>query len=278
MTPETAHRGDVSFDLAHVARMTGFGLLIVLLSLFLSSAKVVGLAIKFGIESVDETVVGTNIEVKTAKLSLFEGYVNVGGVKVHNPPTAAGESPWRSDHLLCLDKVLVKINMWELLKTLGKTFEITAVILHGLEVNLEKPSIRGTSNVGLLLQHIQDLAGLPLADETPVEDQDVQDVDVVVEKVSVHDVRASAMPPRFLGPTLKLAVASIDFDNFSEKMNKQKGATVAMIVGIILRTILQSVAETAAPSLASFIKAPTPLKKSVKWICGGNRNLQPAPA
>eukprot|EP00927_Polykrikos_kofoidii_P020023 TRINITY_DN1942_c0_g1_i1.p1 TRINITY_DN1942_c0_g1~~TRINITY_DN1942_c0_g1_i1.p1 ORF type:complete len:915 (+),score=124.98 TRINITY_DN1942_c0_g1_i1:352-2745(+) len=281
MTPETAHHGKLTFDIAHVSRMTAYGLLIVLLSLFLSSAKVVGLAIKFGIESVDETLIGTNIDVETAKLSIFEGYVNVGGVKVHNPPPAAGESPWRAAHLVCLDRVLVKINMFKLLTTLGKTFEITAVILHGLEVNLEKPSIRGTSNVGLLLQHIQDLADLPLADETPVEDQDVQnvqDLDVVVEKVSVHGVRASAIPPRYLGPTLKLAVASIDFDNFSEKMNKQKGATVAMIVGIILRTILQSVAETAAPSLASFIKAPTPLKKSVRWVCGGNRNDQRTPA
>eukprot|EP00927_Polykrikos_kofoidii_P020024 TRINITY_DN1942_c0_g1_i2.p1 TRINITY_DN1942_c0_g1~~TRINITY_DN1942_c0_g1_i2.p1 ORF type:complete len:312 (+),score=38.37 TRINITY_DN1942_c0_g1_i2:107-937(+) len=275
MTPETAHRGDVSFDLAHVARMTGFGLLIVLLSLFLSSAKVVGLAIKFGIESVDETVVGTNIEVKTAKLSLFEGYVNVGGVKVHNPPTAAGESPWRSDHLLCLDKVLVKINMWELLKTLGKTFEITAVILHGLEVHLEKPSIKGRSNVGLVLQHVQDLAALPMADASSVED--APDIDVVVEKVSVHDVRASAIPPRYLGPTFKLAVANIDFDNFSEKLNKQKGASVAIIIGIILRTILQSIAETAAPGLASFLKTPAPLKKSIRWICSGNHNNQPAP-
>eukprot|EP00927_Polykrikos_kofoidii_P040796 TRINITY_DN34807_c0_g1_i1.p1 TRINITY_DN34807_c0_g1~~TRINITY_DN34807_c0_g1_i1.p1 ORF type:complete len:981 (+),score=169.07 TRINITY_DN34807_c0_g1_i1:160-2943(+) len=271
MTPETAHRGDHTSYMKSCIRLIVTSILIILISLLLSSAKIVGLAIKFGIESADEVLLGTTIEVAEAKLSIFEGYVNVNGLTVYNPPAVVGEQPWRCEHLLRFNRILVKINLWRLISSFGGTFEITAVILDGLEVHVEKPSLRGTSNIGLLLAHLMETVGPTEATpgkteaETNAMAADSQasspddtsaagsNINVDVHKVYVHDVSAWAIPPPLMGPTLAVTVAEIDFDDFSDQLKEKKGRVAANIVTIVLKTILHSIQESTMSSFANLV-------------------------
>merc|ERR1711871_396407 len=117
----------------------------------LSSAKVVGLAIKFGIESVDRMVIGVDIEVGAAALSLCEGYVNVRRLVVDNPDGNGFTTPY----LLKADQLIVKLNIWKLVRTFGGTFEITALDVVGVEINLEKGKNGGPTNLGVILNFLK---------------------------------------------------------------------------------------------------------------------------
>merc|ERR1719386_610607 len=86
-------------------------LLIVLVIFFvaclLSSAKVIGLLIKWAIEEVDEALLGVQITVGKAALSLFRGYVFLQDLVVENPAGKGFASPC----LLKIGKVVVKVNI-----------------------------------------------------------------------------------------------------------------------------------------------------------------------
>merc|ERR1712190_422551 len=60
-------------------------LLILCIALLFSSAKVIGMAVKFAVESCDQALLGVDITIKSAALSLFKGYVSINQLKIHQP-------------------------------------------------------------------------------------------------------------------------------------------------------------------------------------------------
>jgi len=152
MTPETAvsSKPDMhEFIVACISSAITF-LLCLMAALILSSAKVVGLAVKLGIESVDRVFLGIDIDVQQAALNVCRGYVNVQGLIAHNPEGHG----YTSDYLLKIDRMTVKVNMSRLLSTFGKVFEITELIIEGVELNFEKGSAGNSSNVRAVLDFI----------------------------------------------------------------------------------------------------------------------------
>merc|ERR1711862_663601 len=87
ITPETARSDNRLFawGTALIAAVFWFGL-VILLAMVLSSAKVIGLAVKLVIESVDQKVLGTDITVGVSRLSICRGFVNIANLVVQNPP------------------------------------------------------------------------------------------------------------------------------------------------------------------------------------------------
>jgi len=278
MTPETALAKEEDFDGAKLSQGLGVILLIVMLSLVFSSAKAVGLAIKLGIESADQLIIGTDIEVGKAALSLARGYVEVNGLRVINPESdvmlLAGERlHWRSDCLLKVERLILDINVWKLIKTAGREFEIEAIVLHGVHAYVEKPTVKGTSNLGLILDFLnkqQGAAAAPSAgakcEEHPTAGSpSAAAPQLEVRTVSIKDVGATALPPRGFGSGVSVQLADIGFDDLTKRLEGSRGAVAGDAVAIILQTILSTVqANTSATLRRSVLGC---LGKSTGQLC-----------
>eukprot|EP00927_Polykrikos_kofoidii_P068144 TRINITY_DN63525_c0_g1_i1.p1 TRINITY_DN63525_c0_g1~~TRINITY_DN63525_c0_g1_i1.p1 ORF type:complete len:939 (-),score=122.39 TRINITY_DN63525_c0_g1_i1:67-2883(-) len=149
ITEENANYGTESAVFHSVARV-GWGLLVLLLAMLLSSAKVVGHAVKFAVESV--TTLGVPLHVGKAAVSLFAGYVNLQNVVVENP--RSDNAPFQSQCLLRVESVVVKLKIGQLICTFGRLLEIDVIALKGVEVNYEKTACCSSSNVAIVKKYI----------------------------------------------------------------------------------------------------------------------------
>eukprot|EP00927_Polykrikos_kofoidii_P071423 TRINITY_DN67684_c0_g1_i1.p1 TRINITY_DN67684_c0_g1~~TRINITY_DN67684_c0_g1_i1.p1 ORF type:complete len:795 (-),score=76.91 TRINITY_DN67684_c0_g1_i1:108-2345(-) len=272
MTPETAQHGESVFHFLRYFKIVSLVCLIVLFSVFLTSARVIGLATKFAIESVHEDLIGVRIEVKNAKVCIFRGYVNVSGIKVFNPPAVNGAaSQWSSDHLLYIDNAVVKLNMWKLISSVGKTFEVTTLLLNSLDVQVEKPSLKSTSNVRVSLARIR---------ERKRSGKRPRRAEVLVRKISVQNIKGTVIHPLSKSSELSLLIPVINFDDFDTRKKAMGRATITTTISAILTPILQ----TAADSASRRLLCPR-LTNSVPGICScvccsqsvtGSTNAEPS--
>lgn len=175
MTPETAHDGG-SFitDRKQFYKMLLITMCVFFVALLLSSAKVVGLAIKIAIEACDEKLLGVNIKIKSCALNVFKGYVKVSKLKVMQPEMEiiytrnadgmlernekGNKLQWKYDFIARVHLVLVKINLWRLITSLGKEFELQNLSLQGMYLNIEKPDTdtkAKNSNIEYILNFIE---------------------------------------------------------------------------------------------------------------------------
>jgi len=253
MTPEMCMQPGGGFDTGKILKFLALACGITLVALLLSSAKVVGLAVKFAIESCDDLVVGTQIIVQKAALSVLEGYVNVQGLKIENPKVMEDGveiNPWSKDSLLKVKMLVVKINIWRLVKSLGKEFEVTSLHLQGVSVAYEKWSLSRDSNVNMILEYMKSKGLVPEEDESAKASSappkpsdpappaaDTSDVDVSIYQVNVSDIKAYGIVG---GMPLSATVADIKYENFKEETGGGKGS-VAAVVSILLQSILYSI-------------------------------------
>lgn len=217
----------------------------------LSSAKVVGFVVKWTIEGLDETLLGVNIWVGKAALSLCRGYIFVGNLVVDNPEGTTFASP----ALLKVGKIVVKLNIWRALKTGGKEIEIMTLVLSGLQVNYEKDSFTN-SNVHRVVEFVsgnevapvdatsQDkAAAVPLPRQktavqaTPNEGEELG-LNVELHLLQITDIAANV----WLHGTELVSVnlGDIEEKDFQEHYGA-KSVPVELIVQEILKTILNTV-------------------------------------
>jgi hypothetical protein len=270
MTPENAYMG----NRPHVIPLWELGsalivaCLIILMALFLSSAKVIGLAIKFAIEMVDERILGTQVHVGQAAFSPCDGYVNISGILIQNPPSKAGHV-WRSECLAAVQKLIVKVNMWKIVRSFGTEFEVTAVILQGVHVTVEK-SYGTCSNVGEILDNIDRLQqevdeqyGINrtqdkeepwrCCDENHIcgvrkdtfQMPEMPEIEVAVHHVDIEDIGAKLLI-QGIGTSLK--VGDLHYDDFMEILKNDDGSgriskkqVVRELIVFILESVLKSV-------------------------------------
>jgi len=248
MTPETAKREVHSVDLKHIFVSIGVGMLVVCISMLLSSAKVVGLAIKLGIESVPDSVIGARIKVGKAALSICEGYVNIEGFHIENPTRRLlhedYEPHWRGDnqHFITVGKLIVKINMWRLAKSFGKEFELTAIVLHGVHVIVEKPSTKELSNVGIMKEFLESSQGAHSDQQAPKETtvETHEHATVFVEHVDIKDIRGKVISPFFSADFPLIGKVKV---TVTEKQGG--GMQPTEVVTMILKSIVSQITEPA---------------------------------
>merc|ERR1719223_1867256 len=187
MTPETAHSGG-RFMTGGKALFRALGgvLLVFLLAMLFSSAKVIGMAVKIAIESCDRIFLGVDITIKHAALGVCKGYVAIKDLVLHQPEgelicerdedgieVARPSLTWEKDYILKIKTVIVKINLWRLISTLDKEFELENLSFTGIHANIEKPSSNPKlkdSNIDYLLNHIESLGLAPPPEEEPADD------------------------------------------------------------------------------------------------------------
>jgi len=139
ITPETANYATGPPDLYVVIQQAGWACLAVLAALILSSTKVIGLLVKFVVETFD-SYAGVQITVKHAAVSIFKGYVNLSGVTISNPDKYADGSPAKFDspYLISLNNVIVQMSLWQAITTRFKVIEIDFIACKGVDVILDK--------------------------------------------------------------------------------------------------------------------------------------------
>lgn len=254
MTPEMCLHPGTGYATGHIGRLLMLICLIMIVAVLLSSAKVVGLAFKFAIESCADTVVGAHITVKKSTLSVFEGYVNVQGLLIGNPPVVEGgttiDPPWSSECLMKAKTLIIKINMWRLCTSFGKEVELEEIKLNGLQVNFEKWSLSRESNVNMVLANMKAKGHSTPGDEQrsdghiyshreikPVDHVVHEPIDISVFKVNLSGIQAHGY---FGGVPMPAKVPDIKYENFTEE-NGGTSLPTSAIVSIILRSILYSV-------------------------------------
>merc|ERR1712224_834030 len=86
ITPETARTDNKIFSGTNeiIAFLMLF-IVVFLVVMVLSSAKVIGLAVKLAVESVDRKLLGVDVDIGAARLAICRGFVNLADVVVHNP-------------------------------------------------------------------------------------------------------------------------------------------------------------------------------------------------
>eukprot|EP00421_Protoceratium_reticulatum_P003033 CAMPEP_0168361180 /NCGR_PEP_ID=MMETSP0228-20121227/2537_1 /TAXON_ID=133427 /ORGANISM="Protoceratium reticulatum, Strain CCCM 535 (=CCMP 1889)" /LENGTH=882 /DNA_ID=CAMNT_0008373857 /DNA_START=112 /DNA_END=2756 /DNA_ORIENTATION=+ len=279
MTPETARRGDESTlrQLKELIYTLGWLFLALLIAMVLSSAKVIGLAVKLAIESVDTMVVGVDITIENVAISLVHGFVCVGNLVVNNPTCT--HSGWTSKHLMRVDQVILKLNMWRVMKTLGREFEISNVTLKGVDVCYDLPGLHQTSNVHEVVDHLTHkaepheheeqkpnprpaAAQAPAAGNTQVERLGAgpspsprpaaaqtpaagntqapaaAKTQVILKQIEIGGIGARAFVS---GMMLRFELADIHFDDFQKQLGENKRAVVGDIVKALLTTVLRTV-------------------------------------
>jgi hypothetical protein len=288
ITPDTAApHGPPSFDMYALLEMCGIALLTLLVAMLLGSAKVVGLAVKFAIESVDDTLLGVQITIRAAALAICRGYVNVNGLVVHNPEPSEGEpaDKWESECLASVESLVVKINIGRLICSLGKEFEITTIELHGVHVNFEKKQlIGGNSNVGEVVDHLNRVTGGEetldaeskkkksekdaeaakqaaeiakkkehdaKANKQGDKEQEVFVPQIIIHEISIRDIRAAALVK---GVACLVAVKDIEFPDFMQHLGDTstgagKAQAGAKIMGLIVGVVMGSIMKSVLLSV-----------------------------
>lgn len=218
MTPETAHSGGRFIQGGRALfRALATVLLIFLIALLFSSAKVIGMAVKMAIESCDRIFLGVDITIKHAALGVCKGYVCIKDLVVHQPDeeiiyerdekgkivksTKTGNPlEWENDYILKIKTIILKINLGRLITTLGKEFELENLSFTGLHANVEKPSTNmkvQDSNIDYLINHIDSLGLIPPEEElTPEEakkkaEEDAQKAKEEAEKAKEEAAKAA---------------------------------------------------------------------------------------
>eukprot|EP00747_Dinoflagellata_sp_TGD_P045309 gnl/TRDRNA2_/TRDRNA2_143754_c2_seq1.p1 gnl/TRDRNA2_/TRDRNA2_143754_c2~~gnl/TRDRNA2_/TRDRNA2_143754_c2_seq1.p1 ORF type:complete len:574 (+),score=92.33 gnl/TRDRNA2_/TRDRNA2_143754_c2_seq1:218-1723(+) len=264
MTPDSVKIPSRVFKASNSVLALGWTGIVFLIALMLSSAKVIGLAVKLGIESVPESLLGVKITVAKAALSICRGYVYIGGLVVHNPAT----HDWQSSSLLNVDRVCVKINMWRLMCSLGRVFEVTTLVLEGVDVNYEK-SIGSNSNIQEVIDHVAPpdasapepapepapakapepapaKAAAPPAKKEEGEQKTANSgaPEVRIFELGIKDIGAGIT---LEGRLIRVEIGNLDFPNFMDHLEGHaKRAILEDIVGLILKTILKTVLSNSA--------------------------------
>lgn len=268
MTPENCKRVDhtaVRSDYVYLKGLVGM-LAILMIAMILSSAKVVGLAIKFGIESVDRVILGTDITVGKVALDICKGAVSVADVVIENPKARNGHE-WLSPYLLKIDRILFDLNTLKAIKSLGKDIHVEAIKLEGLDCCFELPKFGEASNVSIIVEHLEGLTGKKKPDDAAAspasgsqggaagatggkgkEEKDAEQKkpaasdakgpEVAVEEVSICDIGAGAY---VAGMLLRFELDDIKFEDFSKKFMEKKGAVVGDIIKVIVKTFLKTI-------------------------------------
>eukprot|EP00747_Dinoflagellata_sp_TGD_P035994 gnl/TRDRNA2_/TRDRNA2_138207_c0_seq1.p1 gnl/TRDRNA2_/TRDRNA2_138207_c0~~gnl/TRDRNA2_/TRDRNA2_138207_c0_seq1.p1 ORF type:complete len:392 (-),score=96.95 gnl/TRDRNA2_/TRDRNA2_138207_c0_seq1:117-1292(-) len=240
-----------------------------LISLCLSSGKTIGLAVKMGIEDGAPKALGVDMVVKKANLSVCEGYVNVAGVKMMNPPVPDGQDDWKTDHIMKIDLLCVKLAIGKLVCSFGGKFEITTAVMMGVDVSYEKV-IGQKSNVDIIVEHIKEHAHKkdlekpppPPPPPPPKDDQpkkslkekwgetkskvnrlvEMKPPELVIHEFKIKEVMAKAL---IQGAPIQVELGDINIDDYMAEKCPGKdscsaGDVISVVVKIIFNTLLQN--------------------------------------
>jgi len=139
----------VQMSVGGIIKDFGIAVLVFVLALVLSSAKVIGLIVKYAVDGLQ--VRHCTLKMDKAALSVARGYVSCAGVVVNNPVYEGGNK-FSSPYLMKTDLMTIHIDVWRLFTSLFKEISIIKVEISGVHVHLEKSSYGASSNIQIVLK------------------------------------------------------------------------------------------------------------------------------
>lgn len=260
MTPDSAHmRGESTAGLLEretlryclIATFISFGF-----ALFFSFAKVLGIIFKIAVEDYDKEIIGCEITVRMAAISLLRGWVNIADVVVQNPdfPVEGGSADWSATYLMKVKRVRADLDMVKLVTSGGKVFEFEEIILEDVDINYDKPW-KLKDNVTCILDH---MARRRLQDAASIQDH-VQPRELkkapppdtkqfVFHKIRIQGVTAEVFVsgPSGLGGQMNVALADLSYPDFAKQVNKEADVKQELLV-FIVHSLMETVAANVGP-------------------------------
>jgi hypothetical protein len=270
MTPTSA-RGDhdAREEAVELMVLLAWIILVVVIALALSSAKVAGLAMKLGIESTGKILLGAEITIARVALSVCGGDISLGNLVVSNPESSEA---WESPYVLKVEHMTVRLSIWRLLRSGGNEFDLSTLTLKGVDVRYDLPGFGHDSNVHLVLEKLKQsvneakssVAGFvqlkqavhqdsiavveelgqasssALTPEGPArsESKAKSGIRLILHQVSINQLEAHVHVSKML---LRFDIADIEFADFQQQLSNSKSAVVEDAVKAILTTILKTV-------------------------------------
>jgi len=281
ITPETARSDNRLFSgtFEIIALLFTF-MIVLLIVMVLSSAKVIGLAVKLAIESVDRILLGVDVEIGAARLSICQGFVNLANVVVQNP------DGYKTPYLLSVGKVVVKLAMCKLLCSLGKVVEIEALILSNVDIIFEKSS--SSSNVQDLLKHLEgdkkeanggtvEVKGWSKEEGKEEQVHEAAEKpqpkssgpEVILHRIDILEVGAKVASTYLEGRGLRVALGNIEFNDFQEQCGGQ--VEVSVVIKIIVETLMKTVLANTGVVGEAVKQAAHLAEEKIKRVCACRR-------
>jgi len=223
-----------------------------------------GSAIKSAIEAADRLVIGTDITIKSCKLSLLQGRVEITDLVVHNPPG------YSLHPFLSVKKVVFDLGMLGLLGR--RAIIIEELSLDNLSIEMDYDQA-GVSNCHTMYEHLSHAIASKEAQSTGegADSKQCESLDPKMVRKSRNVEAAPAInapseqkqkgnPIQLQKLSLKnvcaksgwksCALGDIHYDNFTEEVG---ASTIDDIAVVIMSTILKSVTLNASHLLHSVI-------------------------
>lgn len=267
ITPETARSDNIIFSggKGMLSFVCSF-ILVLMICMALSSAKVIGLAVKLAIESADRMLLGVDVNIGAARLSICRGFVNLADIVVQNP------KGYKTPYLLSVGKIVVKLNVMKLVSSLGKLVEIEALILSDVDIIFEK-SI-SSSNVQDVLKHLEGdttetqetekKVEEPGPEPVPQPEPDTNQLQVVLHRVDILEVGAKVAATFFGGSGVRVALGNIEYEDFQGQCDGQ--VQVSEVMKIILETLMKTVLANSSVVGESIAKAAQKVAKAAQKV------------
>jgi hypothetical protein len=209
--------------------------------------RIIGGAVKVGIQTLDKHFLGTQVTFDSVQVDLFKGIIQIKNMCVHNPEATP---PYTSEHLLSADLVLIDLNMWTLLKSFLYTVEIEVLEFKGVEVIYDRPGVFDSkSNVSDVLDFMNGAHTKAKASKTEAakvddtKEKKIADegtpMSFIVRKLDIQDVAAKA---QVRGIAASLTIPPLQSDNLSKECD---GTDIEDIVQALVNKLADSILHNA---------------------------------
>jgi len=218
---------------------------------FFSFAKVLGIVFKLAVEGFDHSLLGCEITVGKAAISLLSGWVNISNIVVNNPdyPQEGGSTTWSSPHLMKVNRIHADLDMTKLAMSGGQVFEFEEFVLLGVDINYDKPW-KLKDNVSIILDHTKNLKRRP-DDDTMEDPPQRRDIKVVFHKIRIEGVRAhvSVSGPSALGAHMDIALADLNIPDFEQQISDPEDSEKVQqeLLLFVVRSLMETVAANVGP-------------------------------
>lgn len=264
MTPENASQryrlleGEIMKECL-LASLVSFGF-----ALFFSFGKVLGIIFKLVVEDFDKQLIGCEMSVRMAGISLLRGWVNIADVVVQNPdfPAEGGSTSWSAPYLMKVKRVRADLDMVKLLMSGGQVFDFEEILLEDVHINYDKPWML-KDNVTCILDHIhnnnQSIPDVEQPREKSLCEEEAplkEDVKVVFHKIKIVGVTAEVFVsgPSGLGGQMHVALADLVFPDFEEQHSNKEDPSIICdnkaeqeLLKFIVRSLMETVAANVGP-------------------------------
>jgi len=219
---------------------------------FFSFAKVLGIVFKLAVEGFDHSLLGCEITVGKAAISLLSGWVNISNIVVNNPdyPKEGGSATWASPHLMKVNRIRADLDMTKLAMSGGQVFEFEEFVLQGVDINYDKPW-KLKDNVSIILDHTKNLHKLRDVEQSAEDPPQRRDIKVVFHKIRIEGVRAhvSVSGPSALGAHMDIALADLNIPDFEQQISDPEDSEKVQqeLLLFVVRSLMETVAANVGP-------------------------------